>query len=125
MNKSEIINYVMHTPENPNPRVLGDMLDQLETSGGGSGDITVTKAILTLDKTGGSQTYVSWTKIDTNGLAYRTDILTDTMEIELYNGSNHLYMSQITQYQGNIEYDSNQGNYIITGDATIRVMGMS
>lgn len=35
MNKSEIINYVMHTPSNPNPWVLGDMLDELETEAAG------------------------------------------------------------------------------------------
>ena len=32
MTHEEIIKYVMHTPENPNPRVLKDMLEQMSVS---------------------------------------------------------------------------------------------
>ena len=33
--KEEIFNYVMHSPENTNPAVLGSMLNSLEEGGGG------------------------------------------------------------------------------------------
>ena len=36
MDINTIIDYVMQTPENVNPAVLSDMLDELEPSGGGS-----------------------------------------------------------------------------------------
>ena len=42
MTIDEIINYVMHTPEDSNPAVLRDMLNQLDTGGGGNIPATFT-----------------------------------------------------------------------------------
>ena len=37
MGKEEILNYVMNSPENTNPNVLGSMLDGVDSSTGGGG----------------------------------------------------------------------------------------
>lgn len=56
--KEEIMNYVLHTPENVNPAILSDKLDQYSISSGGGGGILVTVATddeeleaIVLDKT--------------------------------------------------------------------------
>ena len=38
MTKKEIIDYVMETPQNTNPAILSQMLDEIAGEGGGSGD---------------------------------------------------------------------------------------
>ena len=37
----EIIDYIMHTPENTNPNILREMMKNGGDSGGGSGDLTI------------------------------------------------------------------------------------
>lgn len=39
MEKQDIINYVLNTPENTNPVILNGMLSQLEAGGGGASDL--------------------------------------------------------------------------------------
>ena len=41
MTKDEIVEYVMHTPHNSNPRVLRDLLDELPSSSGSGGNANV------------------------------------------------------------------------------------
>lgn len=42
MSMSEVIDYILHTPENSNPNVLRDMIDVMLTSLAGLRDIAIT-----------------------------------------------------------------------------------
>lgn len=42
MSMSEVIDYILHTPENSNPNVLRDMIDVMLTSLAGLKDIAIT-----------------------------------------------------------------------------------
>ena len=41
MTKEEILDYITNTPENANRRVLSDMIDELQSGGGGVGGLVV------------------------------------------------------------------------------------
>lgn len=67
MEKQDIINYVLNTPENTNPVILNGMLSQLEAGGGGGGgdsDITTAEVTIKNELTGSENVPILITWLD-------------------------------------------------------------
>ena len=138
MTKQQIIDYVMDSPSNTNPAILGHMID--EVGGGGSGDFSTctgtficdglssnnglkTNGIIILDleneyapRNGWIKTYSS--DIDTYDLIFSIVLYDQTQIITLREKSN----GDIVSISGDIESLGNS-LYKITGDFTIHFIG--
>lgn len=101
--KEEVLDYVMNTPQNTNPAVLGNMLDNYENGGGGGG-ITVIECEVRGSEGG------DYTLINADKLAQAID------DMQAHYEKAFSYGLILTE---NIEYDSYSYSYTRMGRGDI------
>lgn len=138
MEKQDIINYVLNTPENTNPAVLKGMLEQLE-SGGGGGESDFTTAEVTFVLPEGTEEVDSFAFIQTvdEGEGEPASVFVGIAPITtnakrnvpLYKGLTAIMLSgfadsgyTIGSVSGDAEYNNITGILMITGDCTITLV---
>lgn len=136
MDKQQIIDYVMETPENINPAILSQMID--ENGGSGSGDFSTCTGTFIVDGTisGGGVDFGNLVVIDTENKYYGTDggiyvcyggiNITTTETVILYKGKQNVSFhadneGNIVSISGGISLKEN-GIYEITDDFTMHVL---
>lgn len=128
MEKQDIINYVLNTPENTNPAILGGMLEQLiaqsGSGGGGGGESDLTTATVTFIN-----------NINDSPTAYGAFVYSDEYEGEVTNhstglmpiGTQQTVVTTVILYKGEASIDltevgQTQGASIsASGDATVKM----
>ena len=123
MTKQNIIDYIMQTPENTNPAILNQFLDEI--GGSGSGDFS-TATITVVNGTdseiglnfnvacvneGQFDTYASLSPLQPNA---SVDVI-----VPLYRGASTFFSSSGYTFSGN--YDSEEG--VFTGDCIATYVG--
>lgn len=139
MEKQQIIDYVMHNPDNTNPAVLSDLLDQLDTGGDSrfsTAKVTFTNKSDTVQLSVGSVVYINdnWlygVSSEWHPIAANT---TATMEIVLFNGQETIIVITAEEditLTGNITLSQTQKwgqtyehRCTVTGDGTISGTGI-
>ena len=134
MDKQQIIDYIMHTPSNTNPAMLGQFLDEYSRGSGSSGDLSTAEVTIINNSSTdffelGDGICIG-AEIDNIYTPNRITSLPNfyyrefpmTMEIILYKNSARLLCTNEEPPQfsvvGNATYNDN-GEITITGDCTI------
>ena len=141
MEKQQIIDYVMHNPDNTNPAVLRDLLDQLDTGGDSrfsTAQVTFINKSTTTQLSIGSLIYVENNWIRGQGSTQWYPIVakgTKTMELVLYKGQESIMVvtaeeditltGDITLYKTEKWGQTYEHTCIITGDGTIEGTGIT
>ena len=140
MEKQDIINYVLTTPENTNPAILEGMLEQLiaqSGGGGGGGESDFSTANVTVkydDEPASNTTIIAPNYYDTEGYIFAMGNIeissnSDTSaKIILYKGTAIISTDDIHKFDaehssGDIEIDEEDAKIaVVTGDSIVTVV---
>jgi len=120
MEKNDVIKYVMNSPQNTNPAILGQMLDEM--GGSGSSDFTIAQMTLSFN----SNSYVQYPSIAGVGDYDRCMAMSvedsGTYPLVLYKGQSMVTVHDYSSYEVTEDATDLGGGYILaTGDCTITI----
>lgn len=117
MNKNDIIEYVMNTPHNTNPAILGNMLNQL-TEGGGSSDFSTAEVTISADFNGTAHVAYIHDGEMSEGIV-GVGVEPKTIEVILYKGLAYFYSDSDPTYVVTGDITEDDGDVYISGNGTI------
>lgn len=117
MEKQDIINYVLNTPENTNPVILNGMLSQLEAGGGGESNIKT--ATVTLVNTGTGSLLAVQGYIEQTECVAISDGAFDTETYSFESGGDPLTVAFFDSFTVSLGSINDGTTPTVTGDATI------